>query len=157
MADLGATFRFKPVGDIYVRLLAEELTKLGKVASGKLIRSLDSLIIERADGIDIKIIGEKYLEFVDSGRRPGKMPPVQKIAEWCTIKGLPQSAAWGISVNIYKFGIKPTHVLELTRNRFEIEVRDEVVETYQQIIQEEIDFLMADAQKRNAKYSRFRK
>lgn len=67
----------------------------------------------------------KYLEY---GRRPGKMPPVDKILEWINVrkilprnnKKLPQkSLAFAISKSIAKKGIPATHLLQKSMNSFD--------------------------------------
>lgn len=69
---------------------------------------------------------EEYAMAVHEGRKPGKMPPTKPLMEWMRQKPLKlrnpktgafespterrkQNAAFGIAVNIKKFGIKPTY------------------------------------------------
>lgn len=51
-----------------------------------------------------------YYKYVEFGRSPGKYVPIRPLEEWARTKGLdnPRSAAFAISRNIFKFGIKPT-------------------------------------------------
>lgn len=51
-------------------------------ASGEASRSLR---IE-SDFESVKSLGIFYLEFLDTGRGPGKRPPIQKLIEWARIK-----------------------------------------------------------------------
>lgn len=97
-----------------IKELTKQLLLLDKKASGKLIKSLDYKVLKVVDNITLQILSEPYLQYVDQGRRPGSFPPVQAIARWCKLKGINVKAAWPISYKIYKFGIKPTNVIEKT-------------------------------------------
>lgn len=90
-----------------------------KVASGSLINSINYRLQDTAQGINVVLLANDYLQYVDRGRRPGTYPPIQAIQRWVTIKGIPKEAAWAIRKNIYKFGIKPTNVIRKTKNIIE--------------------------------------
>ncbi len=79
-------------------------------ASGSLLNDIE--IKTTDDSIEVYL--PKHWRYVDEGRKPGKYVPIKPLIEWATIKlGLSgkeaKSAAFGISKNIYKFGIKPTY------------------------------------------------
>lgn len=90
-----------------------------KVASGSLINSINYRLQDTAQGINVVLLANDYLQYVDRGRRPGTYPPIRAIQRWVTIKGIPKEAAWAIRKNIYKFGIKPTNVIRKTKNIIE--------------------------------------
>ena len=52
-----------------------------------------------------------YWKYVEYGRKPGKYVPIKPLEEWARSKGFsnPRSAAFAISRNIFKFGVKPTN------------------------------------------------
>jgi hypothetical protein len=57
----------------------------------------------------VKSIGIFYLEFLDTGRGPGKMPPIEPLIRWAENKfGVDEeeatSIAWGTAKMIAKFG-----------------------------------------------------
>lgn len=54
----------------------------GTNASSALDGSISVLAVPTAAGFDIKVEMEKYWQYVEYGRRPGKMPPIQSIYEW---------------------------------------------------------------------------
>jgi hypothetical protein len=86
-----------------------------KVATGNLIRSINYKLQPTAQGIQIQLLSEDYLKYVDKGRRAGaKYPPIGPLLRWARVKGLPQGAAYGAQKNIHKFGIKPTNVINKT-------------------------------------------
>ncbi len=106
-------------GQDYVKILVALLKQAGKSASGALINSIDSRIVVDAETAFIELLANDYLEYVDQGRKPGKYPPIRAISEWCRIKGIESSAAFPIARSIYKFGIKPTHVIQKTTREIE--------------------------------------
>jgi len=108
----------KKYGEGYIAELTKELRSRKKDASGRLIKSLSDELKTTAEGIDIIINGEEYLEFIDSGRKPGSFPPLNAIKQWARLKGISQAAVFPIAKKIFKFGIKPTKVLEATERRF---------------------------------------
>jgi hypothetical protein len=86
-----------------------------KVATGRLIRSINYKLQPTAEGIQIQLLSEDYLKYVDKGRRAGaQYPPIGPLLRWARVKGLPEGAAYGAQKNIHKYGIKPTNVIDKT-------------------------------------------
>lgn len=54
-------------------------------------------------------------QYALTGRKAGKMPPIQPIQEWIEVKGITpdkgsiEGMAWGVAKNIAKFGTNPPH------------------------------------------------
>lgn len=119
MSNLITPQKIKEFGRDYVKILTRELLREGKNSSGRLIRSIDFRLVEDAEIIKLEIMAEKYLEFVDKGRRAGSYPPIRPLIDWVSIKGLPINAAYGIQKNIYKFGIPPTNIIQRVVQEFE--------------------------------------
>lgn len=90
-----------------------------KVATGRLINTINYRLRETAEGIQFQLLAENYLQYVDKGRKPGTYPPIEPLLRWARVKGLPVGAAYGAQKNIYKFGIKPTNVLRRAQLRIE--------------------------------------
>jgi hypothetical protein len=110
-------------GKDYVKILVAQLKgnkPYPKVASGSLINSINYRLQDTANGINVILLANDYLKYVDEGRKPGTYPPIKEIQRWAQIKGIPQEAAWAIRRNIYKFGIKPTRVLSKTKRAIEV-------------------------------------
>jgi hypothetical protein len=99
-------------GDAYVNELIRALRQYKKDASGRLIKSIDYRLTETAYELNFFINAEDYLTYVDQGRKRGSYPPIKSIAKWASLKGLPKGTEFGIAKNIYKFGIKPTNILD---------------------------------------------
>lgn len=129
---------FISIADNYIKVLTNELSRLGKKSTGLLIRSLKSNIIENTKEIKIQIISEDYLDYIDKGRKPGSYPPIQKLKQWARIKGLREEAAWGIATNIYKFGIKPTNIYSLVEQKTKLTTKDTLESIYAEKIKNEI-------------------
>lgn len=108
---------FDKFGKLWVKELTALLIRYKKDATGNLINSLDYRIKEDADGITLLLESEDYLQWVDKGRRPGSFPPIKPIAEWARVKGIDEKAVFPIARKIFKFGIKPTNVLDKTEEK----------------------------------------
>ena len=111
------------LGADFVAELGRQLIQADKVASGKLLKSLNYQVIEVLENVLIKINAEDYLSVVDKGRRPGKMPPISPIKKWMEIRKIKgrgkdgrfikqDQAAFLIARAIGKNGIKPTNVIK---------------------------------------------
>jgi hypothetical protein len=114
-------------GDEYIKELTIQLIQLDKVASGRLLRSLDYEIIEKVEGqFEVIIKALDYLKFVDEGRRPGKQPPLKPILSWVKTRNIRfknkngqgflknEQTAFIIRRSIGQKGIKKTDVLKKT-------------------------------------------
>lgn len=102
-------------GQEYIEEMAKILRSNDKIASGDLIKSLDTRVLKTGFGTSytLKIIAEEYLKYVESGRRKGsKPPPIKPIREWARHKGLDESLAYPIAKKIGENGIKPLDVID---------------------------------------------
>lgn len=132
-------------GKDYVKIMVGLLKgnrPFAKVASGSLINSINYRLQDTANGIQVQLLANDYLQYVDRGRRPGTYPPIKAIQRWVQIKGIKPEAAWAIRQNIYKFGIKPTRVIAKTR--FTLETNRTYSQKYEKMI---VDKLTKDIEK----------
>lgn len=106
-------------GKDYVKILTKYLLKYKKRASGNLIKSLDYRIQIIANDGNIALLSDDYLENVDKGRKRGTYPNIKDIGKWAQIKGIPQSAVFPIAKSIFKFGIKPTNIIQQAIREYE--------------------------------------
>ena len=100
-----------------VLLAKANLIRGKKIAAGTLYNSV-GYEVDRSTG-EIQFYYAEEGKFVESGRRPGKFPPPQAIANWAKIKGIPQfrdkkgryisndSRTFLLSRAIAKKGIRP--------------------------------------------------
>lgn len=106
------------VGKALIDEIKMRLVQEGKVSSGRLLSSLSYNTIQSIEGWTIEILAEKYLEFVDRGRKPGKIPPIGDIQKWVIQKPIKfigktdSQTAFIIAKSIGKKGIVPTNIIQ---------------------------------------------
>lgn len=82
-------------------------------ATGKAKASIQVVNVTETLG---QLVGAQYIQYVFKGRPPGKMPPINKIVDWCNARGLPRSYAWGVAKTIAESG---TLLYQSGRNIFD--------------------------------------
>lgn len=132
-------------GEEFVNEIAKQLKLADKEASGNLIRSLDYKLFRTNKGFSLRLLAANYYQYVDLGRKPGKMPPIQAISEWATIRGISQDAVWPIAVSIGLRGIKPANTTEksiqaMTQSRRFREFEEDATDW----VDDELDRLLED-------------
>ena len=105
----------KPIIDKLANLLLSavkrQLEKDGRKASGKSLQSLEAKVLSQSNDLALQIIGEDYLIYQDTGRKPGSMPPIDALLKWVQQKGIesdPKKAkgiAFAIAKNMKKIGM----------------------------------------------------
>lgn len=120
-------------------VVAEMKTRLqnhGKVASGKLIKSLKHDIKETMQNLELNFYAEDYYKFVDkgvngyanrvgspysfkpkNGKGTGKSKLIPALKKWLRDKGQPESGAFRIRRIIWRYGIAPTQFWSISTNR----------------------------------------
>lgn len=68
--------------------LKNRLKGQGHVASGKGLNSIKVDVLPSGDDLVINIIGEDYLLYQDTGRKPGTWPNIGALEKWVRQKGL---------------------------------------------------------------------
>lgn len=143
-------------GKYYVIELQRALITYKKVASGNLKNSIDYSVISTKDGGRLIITAASYLNVIDKGRRKGAAPPPFKsILKWVQIKNInfqkngkkytKEQTAYCIKYGISKNGIKPTHILDYTMNKFlnnsviMNQIKDGVKDVMKQMIQDSLE------------------
>lgn len=94
------------------RLIADD-----KVASGKLINSVETFIAYQGTELLVTFKAEDYFRWVEQGRKPGTLPPPSKILDWILVKPVlphpnengklptPEQLSWAIAKKIERDGI----------------------------------------------------
>lgn len=138
-------------GQLWVKTLREQLREVrpwGKYATGRLDRSINYKILERGKNYDIKINSEFYLNFIDKGvsgterkfstpySYKSKKPPIAPLLRWARAKGLDEEVAYKARWTIFRFGLKPTNVINKTIR--DIEFRSRWVNNFENHIVENI-------------------
>lgn len=115
-------------GQEFIKILARELRNSKKDSSGKLISSLTSDVKDIAEELSLIFSAEKYIEYVDKGRLAGSYPPIAALLKWASLRGLDKRKAFAIQKSIYKFGIKPTGIInksyDISLNRLKKHAED---------------------------------
>jgi len=105
-------------GELITDKMIDTLISNGSLATGQLARGIAYQVVENEEGTNLQITVPGYGQFVDQGRRPGKMPPVQPIIDWVRVKRIrtPQytteQMGWAIAKSIAKKGIRPKPFIE---------------------------------------------
>jgi len=91
--------------------ILNSLQSKGKNATGQAAQQIQ--IITDGDKAQLQIPG--YLQILETGRKPtsknavaGNPPMIQRIADWCRAKGIPDKAIWAVKRSIDKKGFKGT-------------------------------------------------
>lgn len=138
---------------LYVKTLKEQLENnkpFAKRATGTLINSINVVVSEEQGKDVITLNAESYLKFVDKGvsgtirkyNTPYSYrnfpPKIEAIRNWVRLKGLPDEATYPIRMKIFRFGLKPTNVIDKTIrqieykskwvNKFEEEIVNEILD-----------------------------
>ena len=99
----------------------------GKNASRKLIDSVNSQIFVNDRGYDVTLRLQEYWKYIESGRKPGKFPPVGALIRWIQVKPIipkpdkngklpsPKQLAYLIGRKIEQEGIAPFPALKTTQ------------------------------------------
>lgn len=126
----------KILGNDYKYILYKELVNKNKVASGKLVKSINYEIKEN----ELLFLANEYIKYVDGGRKPGKYAPINDIKSWCRFKGIDEKFAWAINKSIFKSGIRPTGVLTKSMSIFEKRnnklIENKLTDLYERLIEE---------------------
>ena len=138
-ARLLANYKYAPgfEGDAYSNgRNANYQGEANKIATGGLYNS----IAWEATDDGFVLLMNRYWEWVNYGRQPGSYAPITPLEDWATLKGFenPRSAAFGISKNLYKFGIAPTYfyddALDILEAQFNESLEDQFGKSFQDFI-----------------------
>jgi hypothetical protein len=69
-----------------------EMERRGKVATGRTMSTLSTVVTETPGFVTGELQGESQWRFVGNGRGPGGKPPTGKIIEWLRVKGIGQGS-----------------------------------------------------------------
>lgn len=112
------------MGNALVKIYKQNLFEADAIASGELFQSIEKSITINGNNFTLSLSLEEYWKNIEYGRKAGKFPPINKIAEWIKIKPiLPRPMANGklptaeqltflISRSIAENGIKPRPLLQ---------------------------------------------
>ena len=138
-------------GKLWVKTLKQQLNTtqpFPKRSTGNLINSINYRVTEKGDDWNLTLFSEDYMKFVDKGvsgtqRKYNtpysyrtKKPPISVIKQWVRTKGIPDEAAFPIQNKIFRFGLKPTNVIN--KSIREIEYRSRWINKFEESLTTEI-------------------
>lgn len=126
---------------------AEELYKYqisigGKNASRKLIDNVKSWVVVGENSYEVTLQLQDYWKYIESGRKPGKFPPVNAILNWILVKPIlprpngngelqrlkPKQLAFLIGRKIKEEGIEPYPALKTTKEELDKLYKEKIAE-----------------------------
>lgn len=136
--DMDELINFKELQQVlqdYARE-AEEIYKYqislgGKNASRKLTDTIKSNIIVGDQAYEVSLTLQEYWKYIESGRPPGKFPPVKALLDWISVKPIiprpdangriptPKQLSFLIGRKIKEEGIEPYPALEATKEELD--------------------------------------
>lgn len=88
-----------------------------------LMRDVDSRVSfgSNGDNVVIEVLFNNYIDYIEKGRRPGKMPPVNALKEWAQSRGIPtdNGTLYAIANAIKRDGIEGRPILATLEQRIE--------------------------------------
>ncbi len=88
-----------------------------------LLRDVDSRVSfgSNGDNVVIEVLFNNYIDYIEKGRRPGKMPPVNALKEWAQSRGIPtdNGTLYAIANAIKRDGIEGRPILATLEQRIE--------------------------------------
>lgn len=127
---------------LIISRMDKNMIQADAIASGELRNSLNYKVVEKMEGYQVQILAADYFEYVEYGRRPGKIPPINKIKEWCRYRGIPQQAAFPIAKKIGKFGIDPRPILGEVLETLNIQNNREVLQQITDDVEQHIKMMI---------------
>lgn len=122
-----------------------ELVQQGHNNTGTLIESVRMTVTESLEGVVIECSTLDYGTYLDTGRRPGKMPPVDALKKWVEQRGIAseqreiQSIAFAIGKAIEREGSPTRGAYKFSKNGRRTNWINEVLAGNEEIIAEKID------------------
>lgn len=119
-------------------LYQDNLIRSDRVASGKLLNSVEYQVVQNGQAYLVQLRLEDYWRYIEEGTRP-HFPPMDKILEWIMVKPVlprpnaegdlptPKQLAFLIARNISRHGTKGTHDLQSAIDDVNVMYRDKLV------------------------------
>lgn len=97
-----------------IRQIVEIAMESQGLKDTNLYKTIKVIAAEHNGDLVFDIMLNDYVEYVDKGRRSGKMPPVEPIINWCKRHGIDytNSIVYAIRKTIGEEGIKPRPFLD---------------------------------------------
>jgi len=125
MSDIQNTIEqdLNAIGQIMVQEARKGLIEKKRVASKTLINSIDYDVKKEGDNWQFHLLinppADKYAQYTEIGRPPGKQPPLDAIRRWTQYKGIDAKWAYPIARKIGQRGYEGKPVFGPLLQRFE--------------------------------------
>ena len=97
MAFTHTASALRTFGGLFVSRLAQGLKENNSDASGNLNDSIEFDVKSKANRLEFDLTMLDYYEFVDEGRKPGRMPPTKSILKWLSLPLVRDKLSGGLS------------------------------------------------------------
>lgn len=112
----------KDYGANIVARMVKILELNNKIATGRLITSIDYIVKKEGEGKEVlSILMEYYGQFVNDGRKPGKGIPINALNAWLDQKGINRKYGYIINRKIKMEGIKAVPFIDQAISQIEYE------------------------------------
>ena len=79
---------WQPLCDLLAQKLRERLAQQDHIATGALLDSVEARAVELSDRWRIEVLANTYGKWVNNGRKPGTMPPIDAIYQWIKVRNI---------------------------------------------------------------------
>lgn len=139
------------VRNLYQDILISE----GKIATGDLLNSVEYIIEQGYQQIQVSLKLEDYWKYCEFGREPGKFPPPDKIKEWLRVKPIlprqvngklptPDQLAFLIGRKIATEGIEATNALAHTLNEVNLKFNKKIEDAITKDVNKMVDVIFSE-------------
>lgn len=146
-------------GKYLVKESRKNLTRKNKNNTKRLYDSLDYEVKVMPNSMSFDFLMEEYGEWVDKGRKAGKMPPVSAIEKWVSQRRIQfrdnrgrfktyRSTAWAIAKGIKKRGIPATNFYSRPFNLGFKKLPTAVQEAYALDVEEFLEYTINELNKK---------
>lgn len=138
----------------YGTAVSTEYARLAPEATGNLAGSVSFNMDFKGVEYQVSLNLLSYWKYVEYGRRPGKMPPIQAILDWIKVKPvipreinghLPseRQLAFLIARSIGENGTEGRHVLERANTKIQDQMIESIKQAFLEDIGEDVDKVLA--------------
>ncbi len=150
------------LGNLFTRLLADELRKKGKVASGRLVDSINPKIEVSPESIELAIYMAPYAKEVAAGKpakpdgmtfeeykKSKKRVSIYALTQWVIDKGIETNRieavkiAFAVRYKIFMMGIKPTDFVSMVFESAQKEAEENIGNGVFKGVEQEVDGIIA--------------
>ncbi len=101
-----------------------------KIASGRLINSIEVISgVSNGKGF-LDLFMEDYYYYIDQGRKPGRFVPPSALEDWMKLKGIPLKYQYPINLKIKREGIRGINFIDSVVQSIEKDFRKDIEEKW---------------------------